>query len=257
MNRKICFFPTIDSTNEYAKKMARAGAPEGTLILSEKQTHGRGRLGRVWFSPARKNIYLSVILRPQFLPSEVARITLLTGVAVAEAVKDFTKIEVRLKWPNDLVALIGDKYLKLGGILTEAGLEGNKVKYVVIGLGLNVNMNKKDFPPGLKRTATSLKEISATKTNIAHPELLQRILRKLENYYELFGQAKWKTILNKYRKYEILVGQTVSIKQDSEIISGKVKEIDTQGRLVLKVGEQIQRIVAGDVTVITKRRSGG
>ncbi len=118
---KIHYFSSIDSTNDFAKKLAQTGASEGTLVLAEKQTHGKGRLGRSWFSPAGSNIYFSLILKPEVLPADAQRFTLMAGVAVAAAIEKVSEVAVRLKWPNDLVVPDKGAFLKVGGILTEIG----------------------------------------------------------------------------------------------------------------------------------------
>ncbi len=149
---EIHYFPCTESTNRQAKTLAGGGAPSGTLVLAEEQTAGRGRRGRSWFSPPGAGIYLSVILRPDITPQEAPRFALATAAAVAAAVQETTLVETRIKWPNDILA--GGR--KLGGILTEAVLEMDRVEYLIIGLGLNVNLDRIDFPQDLRETATSI-----------------------------------------------------------------------------------------------------
>ncbi len=144
--RNIDYFMEIDTTNTRAKDLAAEGAPEGTLVIAEKQTKGRGRKGRSWFSPLGHGIYTSFILRPAMPPSGAPRITLMTAVAIAEALLSLMQLEVRIKWPNDI--LVNGK--KLAGILTEISTEMDAINYIVVGIGLNVNTPFKDLPEFLQ-----------------------------------------------------------------------------------------------------------
>ena len=143
-------FETLDSTNDLAKELAVQGAPEGTVVVAEAQTGGRGRLGREWDSPPGVGLYVSLVLRPMLPPMELPQITLTTAVAVVRAVRRVAGVAPGIKWPNDL--LLNGK--KLGGILTEMETESDRIRHVVVGLGLNVN--NPGFPPELAATATSL-----------------------------------------------------------------------------------------------------
>ena len=245
---KIYYFPTLDSTNNFAKKLAQTGAPEGTLVLAEMQTQGKGRLGRSWFSPAGGSICFSLVLRPPVLPSYAQRFTLMAGVAVAAAIKKVCSAAIRLKWPNDLVIAGKSTYLKVGGILTEMGAESDRVNYLVTGIGLNVNIEKNIFPSDLRSKVTSLKAQDPGNMPVARVNLLQQILLELEHYYTRFLQGDWEKIIHEYRSFDILTGKTVRIRQGEDIISGKVTEIDSEGRLVVKSNKQILRVIAGEVT---------
>lgn len=250
ISAKIHYFPSIDSTNNFAKKLAQSGAAEGTLVLAEKQMRGKGRLGRCWFSPAAGNIYFSLILRPEILPADAQRFSLLAGLAVAAAIKKVSGVAVRLKWPNDLVVPDkGTTYLKVGGILTEIGAESDRVNYLVAGIGINVNMNKNDFPADLRSKGTSLRAQDPVQAPILRVKLLQQILLELERYYKRFLKGDWDDIMNEYRCLDMLAGKTVSVKQGEEIITGKVIEIDAEGRLAVKSQSQVIRVSAGEVTI--------
>ncbi|MDD5492732.1 MAG: biotin--[acetyl-CoA-carboxylase] ligase [bacterium] len=246
---KIYYFTSVDSTNNYAKKLAQAGAPEGTLVLAETQTKGKGRLGRSWFSPAGCSIYFSLILRPEVLPAYAQRFTLLAGLATAAAIKKTCGLSVRLKWPNDLVVPGKGSYLKVGGILTEMAAESDRVNYLVTGIGINVNIDKKAFPLELRSRGTSLKAQDPRNIPIVRVRLLQQILTEMEHYYKQFLKGEWENIISEYREFDILTGQTVKIKQGDEVISGKVVEIDSEGRLVLRSKNQVLKIIAGEVTL--------
>src|SRR3989338_9192858 len=144
LGKKIIHYDSISSTMDEAFRLGSEGTPEGTVVVSETQTKGRGRLGRSWMSPKGKGIYCSLILRPDFAPNEVARLTLLCAVALSEAIKDVCGITAYIKWPNDLLV----NYKKVAGILTELSAETDRVKFVVIGIGLNVNTLKSHLPEG-------------------------------------------------------------------------------------------------------------
>ncbi|MDD5132517.1 MAG: biotin--[acetyl-CoA-carboxylase] ligase [bacterium] len=246
---KIHYFTSIDSTNNYAKKLAQSGAPEGTLVLAETQTQGKGRLGRSWFSPVGRSIYFSLILRPDVLPAYAQRFTLLAGVAVAAAIKKTCGLTVRLKWPNDLVVVNKGSYLKLGGILTEMAAESDRVNYLVTGIGINVNIDKNEFPADLRSRGTSLKAQDTHNLPVARVKLLQQIITEMEHYYKRFLKGDWENIISEYRDFDILVGKTVRIKQGEDIINGKVMEIDSEGRLALRSKNQVLRVIAGEVTL--------
>ncbi|MBW1745028.1 MAG: biotin--[acetyl-CoA-carboxylase] ligase, partial [Deltaproteobacteria bacterium] len=150
--KNIIYLKETDSTNTRAKELATQGAPEGTLIIAEKQTNGRGRRGRSWFSPPGGGIYFSLILRPAISPGETPRITLMTAVVLAETLISLMKLKLRIKWPNDI--LVNGK--KLAGILTEISTEMDAVNYIVVGLGMNVNTRFEKFPSEIKKNATSI-----------------------------------------------------------------------------------------------------
>ena len=173
-------FETLDSTNDLAKELAAQGAPEGTVVVAETQTGGRGRLGREWNSPPGVGLYVSLVLRPMLPPMELPQITLTTAVAVVRAVRRVTGVAPGIKWPNDL--LLNGK--KLGGILTEMETESDRIRHVVVGLGLNVN--NPAFPPELAATATSL--ALATGRAFSRVQLLQAWLEEFEELvWALFG----------------------------------------------------------------------
>lgn len=249
LGAKIYYLPVIDSTNDYAKKLAQAGAPEGTLVIAEKQTRGRGRLGHEWISPTGQNIYMSLVLRPNLLPAQAARITLLTGVAAALAVKKYCGIDLSLKWPNDLL-VTGKDHKKVGGILTEMGAESDRINYVVLGLGLNVNMKVKSLPMEIRKKAASLMECHKKGEKFNRIELLQNILVQLEIQYQRFLSGGWNKIIENYRELEMLKGCRVKVKQGNEMVCGLVTHIDDEGRLLVKSSAKTRTVVAGEVNIV-------
>ena len=189
---EIVWLEEVDSTNTRAKDLARQGAEEGTLVVAEGQQSGRGRRGRRWYSPSGAGIYVSLILRPRISPSEAPQINILAAVAVAEALLKLTGMDVRVKWPNDI--MVGSK--KLAGILTEISADLEGVDYLVMGLGLNVT--SRGFPPDLCETAGSI--LSETGCSVSRIGILQEILAGFETLYRRFCVSGLSGIMERYRE---------------------------------------------------------
>lgn len=238
IGKKAYYFDSITSTMDIATQLALKNAPEGTLVITESQTKGRGRLGREWFSPKHKGIYLSLILRPKVLPTEAPIFTLLSAVSVCEAVKEITGLDIQIKWPNDLLA----HNKKLGGILTELNAEMDEVRFVVIGIGLNVNNDRKALATG----AVSLKELANQGVN--RVDLLKEILRKIEANYLAFQNKGVHPIIEKWRRYNITLGRRVKVLSHKEHVEGEAVDIDIDGGLLLRKDSGLtQKVTAGDV----------
>ena len=241
----IKYFTSTDSTNNQAKKLAMQGATDGTIVISEEQLGGRGRLSRMFFSPKYKGIWFSVILRPKFLPQEAPKCTLLAAVAIAKAIDEATGIKVGIKWPNDI--LYNGK--KIVGILTEMNAEMDCVNYIVIGMGINVNITFDEMPDDIKETATSLKQIA--KKDISRLKLLTSILSNLEELYLTIQERGFAPIFDEWRKYSITLNQHIKVigVNDSETFEGVAVDIDNDGALLVKTNGQIKRVLAGDVSI--------
>ena len=242
---EIRYFDQTDSTNLRAKAMAADGAPEGTLVIAEEQTQGRGRRGRNWFSPPGAGIYLSLIIRPDILPQEAPRFALLTAAAVAEAVREITMIETRIKWPNDI--LIGGR--KLGGILTEISMEMDKVEYMIIGLGLNVNLAREDLPPDLRELGTSIRmELGR---HLPRLPLVRRILERFEETYQEYQRQGFASIRKRWQTFTDMIGRTVAVDTMGGRLTGEVMDFDEDGYLVVREHNGVPvRIFSGDVSFI-------
>ena len=247
LGQEIHYFTHIDSTNNEAKKLAFAGAAEGTLVVSEAQNGGRGRLARGWFSPDQLGIWLSVVLRPPFSPQDAPKCTLLAAVAIARAIKSVCQITCGIKWPNDILYEGG----KLVGILTEMSAEMDAVNHIVIGMGINVNIAKADFPSELRPVATSLLEI--TGRPVSRLTLLAAVLLELEELYLSAVKGGFDNILSEWRKYSVTLGQTVDIIGVNRQYSGVAVDIDEDGALLVKTESGMQKVLAGDVSIRPKK----
>ena len=236
---------TVDSTNRFAMGLAREGAPEGTVVLADHQTAGMGRLQRAWQSPPGCNLYLSVILRPAVAPPEASRITLLAGVAVAEAIASICPAGVvGIKWPND-VQIRGRKVC---GILTEMATAGGS-RAVIIGIGLNVNIKRENFDLGHRDTATSLRE--ETGREHSREDMAFLICERLERWYETFLHAGFAPVREEWLARSDMAGKRVRVLFRDGVQEGVVEGIDRDGALLISDEQgNVRRITAGDATIM-------
>jgi BirA family biotin operon repressor/biotin-[acetyl-CoA-carboxylase] ligase len=241
--RDIVYFTETDSTNTRAKDLASKGAPEGTLVISEKQIKGRGRKGRNWFSPSQGGIYTSLILRPGISPGEAPKITLLTAVVVAETLRTLTQLNVSIKWPNDI--LVNGK--KIAGILTEMSTEMDAIDYIVVGLGLNVNTPR--FPDDITEKATSI--FIETGKHFPRAKFIQEYLKWYEEYYEIFKKSGFEPVIKRWKELTDMIGKRITVEMISKKYAGEVQDIDKDGVLILKDNKgNSHRIIFGDVTLM-------
>lgn len=241
--KKIIRHKSISSTNEFALSISLKGAESGTVVIADSQARGRGRVGRVWISPPGSNIYMSAVLRPEIAVQDAPFLTVAAALACAYALRSKTGLTVNIKWPNDL--MVSGK--KIGGILTELRSGRDKIKFAVIGIGINVNSQGKDFPEELANIATSVKEV--TGKYFSRSDIIAEVLNELERWYKkLMGDGRF-LLLEEWKRLSCTVGKWVRVTLCSEVISGLAEEIDEEGMLVLKLssGER-RRISAGDLT---------
>ena len=224
---KIHRIKSCPSTNDAAKELAMAGGKEGTVIISEEQTRGKGTRGRSWYSARKKGIYLSVILHPS--RPNISLLPLMAGLAVNEAIFSTLDIRTKLKWPNDIIW--GKE--KLGGILCESAFLGNRVNFVILGIGLNVDHGKDDFPDEIRHQATSLTLI--TKRKVSEDLLLRNLWRALNHWYSLFIDGEGRAIVRVFQQNSVLSleEETTLITEKGEM-TGIYKGIDPQGGLILE-----------------------
>lgn len=242
IGKRIYAYKSVQSTNTIAIQLASSGAPEGTLVIAEHQTKGRGRLGRSWYSPEKIGLYCSVILKPKFHPTLAPGMSLITAVAVADTIASYGDVEVKIKWPNDV--LISGR--KTAGILTELSAEIDRTNFIIVGVGANINHKRTDLPEELRKTATSVR-IGLNKT-IRRVEFLQRFLLNLENEYLVFKRRGLEKCRKKILKYSSLISTDVKLKIGRRTISGNVLDIDRYGRLVVETSGEIKAFNAGEVT---------
>ncbi|NLM12763.1 MAG: biotin--[acetyl-CoA-carboxylase] ligase [Epulopiscium sp.] len=243
LGQKIHHYHQIDSTNKEAKKLAANGEREGTVVIAEEQLAGRGRLGRTWVSPPQTGIWMSVILRPPISPADASKITLIAGLAVCEGIKAVTGLPAQIKWPNDIV--LHNK--KICGILTEMSAELEKVNYIILGIGINVNMSS--FPEDIKNMATSLK-IEGGK-DYDRKEIVKAILTNLEKYYEAYlNKQDLENLIEKYKSYCLTLGKEVKIIHRNEEFIGKAIDLTEEGELMVEKHDgQVITVFFGEVSV--------
>lgn len=243
---KFHYYCEIDSTNTHARQLAENGASEGEIVIAEQQTRGRGRLGRNWVSPAFGNLYLSVVLRPELPPARAPQITLMAAVALADTVACFTPDSPAIKWPNDI--LVRGK--KLAGILTESSVSAERIIYVILGIGVNINFPHALMPEGIRGRATSLMECAGQM--VSREAFLRRLIQHLDRCYGILGEAGFDRIAPRWEAYFSLRGKRVRVEMGDEALVGVAKGIDNDGALIVE-GEsgQFHRILAGDVVPLT------
>ena len=242
----IHYFKEVDSTNNVAKYLAEDGAEEGTIVVAEIQNRGKGRRGKTWISPPG-GIWMSIILRPDIPPFSTPQLTLVTGVAVAKTLKKELKLDVGIKWPNDI--LIGDK--KVCGILTEVNASVNKVNYVVVGIGIDMNIDVPLFPPDLQTGATSLK--NELDTEINGPILVQKFLLEFESLYNKFTEGKFPEILSEWRILSNTIGKQVEVRTRGKTVRGEAVGINKDGVLILELEDgSLRKMISGECLHINK-----
>jgi len=245
IGKELLFFDEVDSTNDAAMEKGAKGLAEGLVVLSEGQTHGKGRLGRTWVSPENVNIYMSVLLRPDISPQHAPVMTMMSAISTARAITEVTGLETTIKWPNDV--LIDRK--KVSGILTEMNAEQERINYVVIGIGINVNMKREDFPVDLRVPATSLAECLGKRVD--RMNLLLMLIRILEQDYDELKKDGIMSIFNRWRKGCDILNRRIKVSLPGEEITGVAEDLTPEGGLMVRLDCGGKRVIyAGDVSII-------
>lgn len=251
LGHTVIVLPEVGSTNDELKRRAEAGAPEGVVILAESQTRGRGRLQRRWESPRGKDLLASVLLRPGLPAEQAFRITLLAGVAVAETLARDYGLQPRIKWPNDVLV----RGRKLCGILAELRAEKGKINYIILGLGINLNLEAEDLPAELRPLAGSVRQ--ELHRPVDRAAFARDLLAGLESRYQALLAGRFSELLSAWHRWAALEGQEVTVGLGQETISGLALGLDQDG--ALRVWDSMagieRRIVAGDVQYL--REQGG
>ncbi len=239
---KIYSLDQVDSTNTYAMRLAAEGEPEGSVVVAEYQTAGRGRLGRKWVSPRGVNLCMSVILRPDSPPREMPLITLGAGVALARAVAGLYGLDAKLKWPNDL--MIGGR--KAAGILTEMSAGSDTVRYVVLGVGVNVNTARYHFPEEIRDSSTSI--MLELGREVDRQELMHKFLDELGRVYAMLLGGDEVSLLEEWRASSCSIGHEVCVKTQGRLVRGRAAAVDEYGRLLLELpGGGLEKVSSGDL----------
>lgn len=241
---KIYHYNSVPSTNLLARELAQKGAPEGTLVVAEEQTGGKGRLGRSWHSPRGKGLCFSLIFRPPAAPAQAAQLTILAAVALTGAIRKETGLMAGIKWPNDL--LFEGK--KICGILTEMSAEMDRVNHLVLGAGINVNQSAEDFPEEVRDTATSL--LLALNRPVPRVRLIQSILASIEKWYNRWLTEGFTPALGRWKDFSVTLQRPVRIHTLKESWDGWAEDLDEEGALILRMPDRSRRrVVSGEVSL--------
>ena len=244
VGRHIYLFGEVASTNSVLVRLAKAGALEGTVVLAEGQTAGRGRMGKVWFSPAGVNLYASILFRPPCAPSEVAVFSFIASLALFDAVQE-EGAEPAIKWPNDILA--GKK--KVAGILAESAVSEDRVNFVILGAGVNLNVERETLRSALGpagQNAVSLRE--ATGREIDRNAFVARFLTLLDEWFQIYRSKGARVILQAWRDRDITTGRRVEVREGPEVFDGRAIGVNTEGCLVVQDSRgKVRRVTSGEI----------
>ena len=243
IGRDIRVFQETTSTNDVVEKLAHDGVKEGVVVFAESQTRGRGRMGRKWISPPGKGLWFSVLLRPNFHPQEATRLTIASATALRRAIVGLTGLQPEIKWPNDL--LIWGK--KVAGILTELSAELDRVRHVILGIGVDVNPVSSDFPEAVRSIATSLKIASGR--HVSRAELAVAILREFDHDYARVCSGAFAALADEWEEHCTTLGRQVSIRLGQREVRGCAESLSPEGELLVRTEHgHLERVVGGDVS---------
>lgn len=245
LGKSIHYSEEVTSTNDAALQLAAAGAEEGTVVVAEKQISGRGRFGRKWFSPAGKNLILSIVLRPPFLPGRASQVAITTAVAAAAALRRLFDVPALIKWPNDIYI----EHKKAGGILTELSAELDRIHHIVVGIGINLNMTRDEIPAYLRTNCTSVRiETGALCDRI---EVAVTFLQELERRYRGVLKDGFSPIIDEWVELSLTLGQRIEARSEGRLYSGYPAGLDEDGSLLLRLDSGItRRISGGDIRIL-------
>jgi BirA family biotin operon repressor/biotin-[acetyl-CoA-carboxylase] ligase len=248
LGRTLHAFDTLASTNATAFELANEGALNGEVVIAEQQTAGRGRRGRTWVSPARKNLYFSAVLRPELPPQRAPELTLVAAVALAETVRE-AGADAFIKWPNDVQ--IGGK--KVAGILTELSAEADRVHFVVLGVGVNLNAGLADFPPEVQELATSLK--LARGTEVPRALFTAALWTRLEHWLDVHAEDGFGPVREAWKALCSTIGAEVLVKTEKTELRGVAEDIDETGALMVRLPDgKLERVLAADVEQLKPKK---
>lgn len=245
LGRQVICLADTGSTNLEAYRLAEQGAPEGTLVLADTQNQGKGRLGRSWHSPPGVNLYCSLILRPSIPPVAAFQLTFLSAVAVARAIESEARLRPFIKWPNDI--LVNGK--KAAGLLNEMSAEVDRVNFIVLGIGVNLNMRADQFPDDLRHPATSL--FLETGETVNRLSFVRTLIETLDELYDRYLRDGYDPVRKEWLERSGMVGLRVAVDGTTERLEGVVMGIDDSGALLVdQAGGTVARVLAGDVRIL-------
>jgi len=248
--KEIIFHESLDSTNTLAMELAEKGGHHGTAVIADRQIKGKGRLGRTWVSPPQGNIYMSVIVRPELEPKDATLLTIMSAISCARAIRNSTGLEVKIKWPNDL--MVSER--KLGGILTEMKSDQDRIVFAVIGIGINVSSSLDAFPPEVRAVAASIIEELREKgysQEISRTLIIAAILNELERWFKVLMKGGRIQLINEWKKLSSTLGRRVKVVSGKDTFSGIAEDIDEEGMLILRLPSGgVKKISAGDVIML-------
>ncbi|GIP37437.1 bifunctional ligase/repressor BirA [Paenibacillus sp. J31TS4] len=244
IGRSLKLLEQVGSTQTHIHELVRQGCPEGTLVLAEEQTDGRGRMGRHWHSPKGKGVWMSFVLKPAIPLACTSQLTLLTAVALCRTIRRETGVEAGIKWPNDLLA----RGKKFSGILLESGAEDNRLTHVVFGIGIDANLTEADYPDELKERATSLRIESGAAVD--RVQLVCRFLEQFEELYDLYLREGFGPIRTLWEALSVTLGRHVRVQTPTGSVDGTAEALDESGALLVRTreGERV-RVFSGDVSL--------
>jgi len=243
LGKKVYYFDTIDTTQNFAIKIASNSDENGTIIISKKQTGGRGRMKRKWKSPAG-GIWMSIIIHPKFDISHTTLVPVATSLALCIAIEKILKIKPELKWPNDVTL----KGKKVAGILVDTSIVSNEIENMVLGIGINFKIKPNEIANTMKKTPNFYGVSTLTKKNEKALPLIQQFLYELENILQLITSNYIKKITSEWTKRSSTIGRNVSIVTNDGKLNGKAIKIDSDGALIICRGKNTKRILIGDLT---------
>lgn len=240
IGRQVIRYQRSGSTNEEAVELAKKGVEEGTVVLAKEQTRGRGRKERYWHSP-EGGLWFSTVLYPDIEPSSAMMVTMCASIAIAQALRRISSVDACIKWPNDVMV----RGKKIAGVLTEMHASTKGFRYVVVGIGINVN---NPIPEELEDRAVSLKDVCDSE--IDPEELLPCVLKEMDILYRMIAEGRYQEMISMWLDNTDMIGMKVRVTRECDVVYGQVSGIDEVGRLLVDVDGEVIRVVTGDVEVI-------
>jgi len=243
LGKRVYYFDTIDTTQNFAMKIASKSNENGTVVISKKQTEGRGRMKRKWKSPAG-GIWMSIIIHPKFDVSYATLVPIATSLALCIAIEKILKIKPELKWPNDVTL----KGKKIAGVLIDTSIVSNEIENMVLGIGINFKIKPHELANMIKKTPNFYGVTTLVKKNEKALPLVQQFLYELENVFQLINSRRIKKIKSEWTKRSSTIGRNVSIITGEGNVNGKAVKIDSDGALIISKGKKAEKILVGDIT---------